>query len=52
MAFGEISEDAITCPGCGSQWFLTTGKVKKGPAEKPLKKYKVIIAGKDEIVVE
>ncbi len=33
---GEVADGVITCPCHGSQFDITTGEPRKGPATKPL----------------
>jgi nitrite reductase/ring-hydroxylating ferredoxin subunit len=40
---GTIEGEVLTCPWHGSQFKVTDGSVVRGPAEKPLKTYKVTI---------
>jgi nitrite reductase/ring-hydroxylating ferredoxin subunit len=51
VAFGEMSGRTITCPCHGSQFNLITGEVVRGPAEKALRRLKVMVVG-DEALIE
>ena len=43
LAEGTINGDVLTCPWHGSQFRITDGAVLRGPAEKELKTYSVIV---------
>ncbi len=47
---GEIEDDVITCISHGSQFNLKTGAVERGPANKPLPTYQVMVQG-DEVKI-
>lgn len=51
VAFGEITGRTISCPCHGSEFDLQTGEAVKGPAEKPLRKYKIRVEG-DDVYIE
>ena len=38
---GKISGGLLTCPRCGSMYYIRNGGVKRAPATKPLKSYEV-----------
>jgi 3-phenylpropionate/trans-cinnamate dioxygenase ferredoxin component len=40
---GQLDGEVLTCPWHGSQFQVTDGKVIKGPAEKQLKIYPIIV---------
>ncbi len=40
---GDLDGNIITCPFHGSRFDVTTGKVVKGPAEKPVQTFKVTV---------
>lgn len=40
---GDLSGDILTCPWHDSRFNIATGAVIKGPADKPLKIYKIVI---------
>lgn len=44
LADGTLAENCVTCPWHGSQFDVTTGKVKSGPAEHPIQLYSVEVA--------
>jgi nitrite reductase (NADH) small subunit len=48
---GDMSGKCVTCFMHGSQFDVTTGKVVEGPAEDPLKVYKVTVDG-DTVTVD
>jgi nitrite reductase/ring-hydroxylating ferredoxin subunit len=43
LCSGKLEKTTIECPWHGSQFDVKTGKVKKGPAMKEVKTYKVIV---------
>jgi nitrite reductase/ring-hydroxylating ferredoxin subunit len=42
---GDLEGHVIECPWHASRFDVTTGKVLRGPAEDPLKTYKVALEG-------
>lgn len=45
ICLGEIKDGVVTCPWHGSQFDVKDGKVVRGPAQDPLKTYKLQVAG-------
>lgn len=45
ICLGEIVNGVVTCPWHGSQFDVKDGKVVRGPAQDPLKTYKLRVAG-------
>jgi len=41
LAEGRLQEDVLTCPWHYSQFIITDGSVLRGPADTPLKTYRV-----------
>ena len=48
LADGDLEGIIVTCPCHGSQFDVTTGDVKNGPATMPVDKYEVQVEG-DEL---
>ncbi|MBI2668854.1 non-heme iron oxygenase ferredoxin subunit [Candidatus Woesearchaeota archaeon] len=48
---GSVTNSTITCPWHASQFDIKTGKVKRGPAMKDVKTYKVTVKN-DSIYLE
>jgi nitrite reductase/ring-hydroxylating ferredoxin subunit len=48
---GSLEGSTVTCPWHGSQFDVTSGQVRKGPARKPVATYPVRIRGDDVFVV-
>lgn len=46
LSEGTLEGRVITCPWHGSQFDLTSGQCRRGPAKRPLVKYQVIVSGK------
>ena len=46
---GKLDKTTITCPWHGSEFDITTGKVKHGPAVKGVKSYNVTV--KDDYIL-
>src|SRR5262249_42566030 len=42
---GTLDESTVTCPWHGSQFNVCTGAVVRGPAQEPLKTYRVSVEG-------
>ena len=49
---GTLRGDVVQCPWQGSRFDVKSGKVVRGPAEKPVKQYKVQVDGEDIEVTE
>jgi len=49
---GTLKGDVVQCPWHGSRFDLKSGKVVRGPAEIPVKQYKVQVDGEDIEVTE
>ncbi len=47
---GTLKGNVITCSYHSSKFDVTTGKVLSGPANKPLKTYKVIVKDSDLLI--
>ncbi len=47
---GEMNGTTVTCPWHGSQFDITSGRMKRGPAVKDQQKYDVKIEGNDIFV--
>ena len=47
---GRLDGTTVTCPWHGSQFDVTSGEVKKGPARKPVATYPVRVQGDDVFV--
>ncbi|MHB8732607.1 MAG: Rieske (2Fe-2S) protein [bacterium] len=48
---GRLDGSTVTCPWHGSQFDVTTGQVRKGPARTPAATYPVRVRGDDVFVV-
>lgn len=48
---GSLDGSTVTCPWHGSQFDVTSGQVRKGPARKPVATYPVRVRGDDVFVV-
>ena len=44
LSEGDLEGKVVTCPWHGSQFDVTTGEVRAGPARDPIKTYKVTVA--------
>ena len=49
---GTLSGDVVECPWHGSKFNVKTGTVVRGPANRPVKQYKVRVVGEDIEVIE
>jgi nitrite reductase/ring-hydroxylating ferredoxin subunit len=49
---GALRGDVVQCPWHGSKFDVKSGKIVRGPAEKPVKQYKVQVDGEDIQVTE
>ena len=47
---GRLDGTTVTCPWHGSQFDVTSGEVKKGPARRPVATYPVRVEGDDVFV--
>jgi len=47
---GRLDGTTVTCPWHGSQFDVTSGEVKKGPARRPVATYPVRVQGDDVFV--
>ncbi len=45
LSDGELDGEVVTCPYHGAQFNVCTGKVLRGPAEKDVRTYRVVIDG-------
>ena len=45
LSKGSLDGSTVTCPNHGAQFNVCTGEVLRGPAQDPLKAYRVIVAG-------
>ena len=45
LSDGELDGEVVTCPYHGAQFNVCTGKVLRGPAEKDVQTYRVVIDG-------
>jgi uncharacterized protein YbjT (DUF2867 family)/nitrite reductase/ring-hydroxylating ferredoxin subunit len=45
LSEGKLEGSTVTCPKHGAQFNVCTGEVLRGPAQDPLKTYRVIVAG-------
>jgi nitrite reductase/ring-hydroxylating ferredoxin subunit len=45
LSEGDLDGNIVTCPLHGSRFDVTTGQVIEGPADEPLKRFRVIIEG-------
>ena len=45
LSKGSLDGSTVTCPNHGAQFNVCTGEVLRGPAQDPLKTYRVIVAG-------
>lgn len=45
LSDGELDGEVVTCPYHGAQFNVCTGKVLRGPAEKDLTTYRVVVDG-------
>jgi uncharacterized protein YbjT (DUF2867 family) len=45
LSEGQLDGSTVTCPNHGAQFNVCTGEVLRGPAEDPLKTYRVIVDG-------
>ncbi len=45
LSKGELDGSTVTCPSHGAQFNVCTGEVLRGPAQDPLKTYRVIVDG-------
>jgi nitrite reductase/ring-hydroxylating ferredoxin subunit len=50
LAQGKLEDQTVECPWHGSRFDLTTGEVKRGPAQIPEKVYEVKIEGSSILV--
>lgn len=51
LCAGELEGDVITCPRHGSQFRVTDGERVRGPADVPLRRFRVVVEG-SEVFVE
>ncbi len=47
---GRLDGTIVTCPWHGSQFDVTSGQVRKGPAQQPVVSYPVRVQGDDVLV--
>ena len=45
LSEGDLDEAVVTCPFHGSRFDVTTGKVMRGPADKPVQTFRVVRDG-------
>jgi 3-phenylpropionate/trans-cinnamate dioxygenase ferredoxin component len=45
LAQGKLEDHIVECPWHGSRFDVTTGEVKRGPAQRPEKVYEVKVEG-------
>src|SRR5216684_2038070 len=45
LSKGSLDGSTVTCPSHGAQFNVCTGEVLRGPAQDPLKTYRVIVDG-------
>jgi nitrite reductase/ring-hydroxylating ferredoxin subunit len=50
LAQGKLEDQIVECPWHGSRFDLTTGEVKRGPAQTPEKVYEVRVEGTSILV--
>lgn len=50
LAQGKLDDQTVECPWHGSRFDLTTGEVKRGPAQAPEKVYEVKVEGSSILV--
>lgn len=50
LAEGEVTQDVLTCPWHGSKFNIKDGRVLRGPADKPLKVYPLVVKEQDVFV--
>ena len=47
---GRLDGTTVTCPWHGSQFDVTSGQVRRGPAQQPVASYPVRVQGDDVLV--
>lgn len=47
---GRLDGTTVTCPWHGSQFDVTSGRVRRGPAQQPVVSYPVRVQGDDVLV--
>ncbi len=52
LSHGELTGAVVTCPGHGSQFDVTSGEPRRGPAEIPLRTYPIEIEGGQVFLVK
>jgi nitrite reductase/ring-hydroxylating ferredoxin subunit len=50
LAQGKLEDQTVECPWHGSRFDLTTGEVKRGPAQTPEKVYEIKVEGSSILV--
>jgi 3-phenylpropionate/trans-cinnamate dioxygenase ferredoxin subunit len=47
LARGRLAGTTVTCACHGSQFDVTSGEVVRGPAQRPVRPYRVVVEGTD-----